>query len=246
LYLQIIEPLLKKVKWFHVFSRQEKSSVHEYLGHDLLTFEASLGVFPVPMAGAEIEQMEKERAFGMSLLFFGRNDVYQKGIDILLEGFARAVKNGANMILTIAGRPWMDSERYIGSFIKKHGLRDLVRVLGPIDEDTKYSLIQQAGYLVFLSRWDGPPRPIREAIAVGTPVIVSPETNMGDLVEKYQAGLQVQLNAEEVCGAISKVAADPKLRKYHREKIIELRKVINWRNVAQGYIQGYEQMMAGK
>jgi glycosyltransferase involved in cell wall biosynthesis len=246
LYLQMIKPLLKKVKWFHVFSSREKSFVREYLGNNILSFEASLGVFPVPVAAAQIERMEKERTSSMSLLFFGRNDVYQKGIDILLEGFARAVRNGINIRLTIAGRPWMDSERYIGSFIKKHGLRDMVRVLGPIDEVTKYSLIQQADYLVFLSRWDGPPRPIREAIAVGTPVIVSPETNMGDLVEKYEAGLQVQLNAEEVCIAISKVAADAKLRKYHRGKIIELRKVLDWRNVAQDYIQGYEQIIARK
>jgi hypothetical protein len=174
----------------------------------VLTFEASLGVFPVPVAIAEAQWRKMERTDGADLLFFGRNDVYQKGIDILLEGFARAVRSGVNVRLAIAGWPWMDSERYIRSFIESHGLGDAVRLVGPVDEKTKYDLLAAADYLVFLSRWDGPPRPILEAIAVGTPVIISPETNMGDLVHEYEAGLQVGVdtrssgrgNSRDRCG----------------------------------------------
>ncbi len=243
LYLKTIRPLLRKIRWFHAFSREEESSIRQYLGNDVLTFEAGLGVFPVPIVAAETERMERQENSGLNLLFFGRNDVYQKGIDILLEGFARAVRNGTNARLTIAGRPWMDSDQYIRSFTQKSGLEDRVQLLGPVNEEMKYCLIAAADYLVFLSRWDGPPRPIREAIAVGTPVIVSPETNMGSLVEEYEAGLQVRLNPEEVAAAISRVAGNRELWKCHRDGVIRVRERLDWGRVAEDYIQGYEQVL---
>ncbi len=242
-YLQVVKPLLKKVKWFHVFAGREESSIREYLGNRVLTFEAGLGVFPVPVAVREAERREKARASGVNLLFFGRNDVYQKGIDILLEGFARAVRSGVNARLAIAGQPWMGSERYIRSFIESHGLRDVLQVLGPVDEETKYRLMAQADYLVFLSRWDGPPRPIREAIAVGTPVIVSAETNMGSLVAEYEAGVQVELRPEDVARAILKINMNRELWKRHLGGVLRLRERLDWRCVAEDYIRGYQQVL---
>jgi glycosyltransferase involved in cell wall biosynthesis len=93
-YLRVAKVLLRRVKWFHAFGSPEVSSIRRYLSDNVLTFEASLGVFPVPVAIAEAEWRKMERTDGADLLFFGRNDVYQKGIDILLEGFARAVRRG--------------------------------------------------------------------------------------------------------------------------------------------------------
>ena len=244
LYLQAIKPLLRRVKWFHVFSDQEESSIRGYLGDGVRTFEASLGIFPVPVAVAQALRPGKKQEPSLQLLFFGRNDVYQKGIDILLKGFARASRTGVKARLTIAGQPWMHSERYIKSFIEDYGLEDKVRVLGSVDEEMKYHLMADSDYLVFLSRWDGPPRPIREAIAVGTPVIVSPETNMGGLVEEYDAGLQVQLKPEEVAMAICRVNADRDLWKQHRDGVVRLRERLSWGCVAQDYIRGYEQVLA--
>jgi len=243
LYLQAVKPLLKKVRWFHVFSGVEHESISQYLGDGVRTFEAGLGVFPVPVAISQDIRNEGRQDSSVNLLFFGRNDVYQKGIDILLEGFARAVRSGVNARLTIAGQPWMDSERYIRSFIESHGLGDAVRLVGPVDEKTKYDLLAAADYLVFLSRWDGPPRPIREAIAVGTPVIVSPETNMGSLVAEYEAGVQVELRPEDVARAILKINMDRELWKRHLGGVLRLRERLDWRCVAEDYIRGYQQVL---
>lgn len=243
LYLEAIKPLLRKVKWFHAFAPHEERSIRQYLGADVLTFEAGLGVFPVPVSVTQAEQAQGKRASCLHLLFFGRNDIYQKGIDILLERFAQAVRNGVNARLTIAGQPWKDSERYIRSFIKDHGTQDVMQFLGPVDEETKYRLMAGADYLVFLSRWDGPPRPIREAVAVGTPVMVSPESNMGGLVEEYEAGLQVNLRPEDVAAAISTVSADRGIWKRHRDGVVRLKERLDWHRVAQDYIRGYEQVV---
>lgn len=244
LYLRLVKPLLRRVEWFHVFSGREERSVKEHLGNNVLTFEAALGVFPIPAVVAQAEQIVENYNVGLDLLFLGRNDVYQKGIDVLLEGYALARKDGANARLTIAGQPWGDSERYIRSLVERYGLSDKVRVLGAVDEEMKWRLMAGADYLAFLSRWDGPPRPVREAIAVGTPVIVSAETNMGGLVEEYEAGLQVQLTPEKVANAIARASANGGLWRRHREGVIRLRERLEWSRVARDYIQGYEQVLA--
>jgi len=244
IYLKIIKPVLKKVRWFHVFSSVEADSVYRYLGRDIQTFEAGLGVFPLPESIAINRRDRVHNDDSINLLFFGRNDVYQKGIDILLQGFAKAVKQGANVTLTIAGQPWGNSERFIRNFIEKERLGSWVRVIGPVEEIVKWKLLQKADYLVFLSRWDGPPRPIREAISVGTPVIVSPETNMGHLVSEFNAGIEVSLNAEKVAQAIIAVSQDPSKQAEHRAGVVKLRERLDWSRVAEDYIRGYEQVLA--
>ncbi|GIW47801.1 MAG: hypothetical protein KatS3mg078_1678 [Deltaproteobacteria bacterium] len=243
LYLKVVRPLLKRVRWFHVFSDLEASSVTRYIGDRVQTFEAGLGVFLAPM-GVEGERRDFEPSNEPTrLLFFGRNDVYQKGIDILLEGYAKAIQMGAKATLTIAGQPWGNSEQFIWKFVEKRGLGESVQLMGPVDDSTKWKLLQEVDYLVFLSRWDGPPRPIREAIAVGTPVIVSSETNMGHLVTEFGAGLEVPLNPDEVAKAILRASKEKALWHKHREGVKKLYERLSWNRVAEDYIRGYQRVL---
>lgn len=243
-YLRAIRPLISKVRGFHVFSDQEIEGIREYVCERAFTFKAGLGIFPPQEKLVQVGETNWKQNKNLELLFFGRNDIYQKGLDLLLEGFALAMREGINARLTIARQPWMSSEKFIRSFIETHNLQANIRLLGAVDEKTKHHLLASADYLLYLSRWDGPPRPIREAIAVGTPVIVSPETNMGGLVKEFEAGLEVHLKPENVAMAISRISADRELWKRHKDGVIRLREHLDWRRVAQDYIRGYEQVLA--
>ena len=86
------------------------------------------------------------------------------------------------------------------------GIDRRVQVLGEIPEETKNQLIQRARCLAFLSQ--GPPRPIRDAIALGTPVIVSRETTLGALVDTAGAGRQVNLDVHNVATALLETQDD--------------------------------------
>jgi len=242
IYLRITSYLFKKVNWYHVFSPVEADSVYKYMGKYVNTFEAGLGVFPLP-PDVEVKYLNNYKNEPLNILFFGRNDIYQKGIDILMKGFTKALRLGANATLTISGKPWGNSKKYLSGFINKENISDKVKILGPIEENAKWQLISNADYLIFLSRWDGPPRPIREAIAVGTPVIVSPETNMGHLVSKYKAGIEVPLNVEKVAQTITTLSKDRSIITEHRAGVIKLRERLDWFRVAEDYIRGYEQVL---
>lgn len=235
LYLEMLSILINPAI-FHVFSPLERESVRKHFG-DRKAFIATLGVYPERYTTSGERQNDKKGR--LEILFFGRNDVYQKGIDILLEGFLKASKRGARLNLMIAGQPWKNSSRHIHRFINQHRLHENVRVIGKVDEKTKWRLIAGADYLVFLSRCDGPPRPVREAISVGTPVIVSPETNMGYLVEEYKAGVQVHLDPNAVADTLLKLSSQPELRSSFAERVLELRERLRWERVAADYIEEY-------
>jgi glycosyltransferase involved in cell wall biosynthesis len=246
LYLKLAWlPLMRHVRTFHVFSQVEADSVRDWIP-DANVFEASLGIYPVPVefvsqrSQPDKSDVRRVRRF----LFFGRNDVYQKGLDILLEGFARALNSldrqaRSSMELIIAGQPWTDSATYLKNSLRRLQINDGVKLFGPADEKAKWRLLAEADYLVFLSRWDGPPRPIREAIAVGTPVIVTRETNMGELVDKFDAGLQVAPTVEAVAEALLRTAKDSNLLAKYRQGVQQLRRHLAWQRVAEDYLEGY-------
>jgi len=237
--------LFKRISAFHVFSEIEARSVREFEKHVAL-FEGTSGVYPGADGNGNTGRVNR-KVSARQLLFFGRNDVNQKGLDFLIEGFAKAVNKSPRpqhpIRLRIVGQPWNGSTPYLRKTIRQLGIEELVEVIGPVDEASKWRMLSQADYLVFLSRWDGPPRPIREAIAAGLPVLVSPETNMGNLVEQFGAGLQVPLEVNAIAEAIARSANDEDLLERCRVGIAALRAHLDWARVAQDYISGYERVL---
>lgn len=231
-YMHLIRRFVPHDAMAHVFSRHELYGVHHYLGIDQ-TFEAPVGIPPMH---------EEESPSGTSegsLVFFGRNDIHQKGLDLLLEAYARSVKNGLEQALVIGGRPFRGSEQFIHSRVLALGLQDRVTLLGELASRAKWELLRGARCLVFLSRWDGPPRPVREAIAVATPVIVSWETNMGELVTQFGAGRAVSLEREDIAEALLLTASSDNCDRW-KAGTGRLRRSLDWANVAQAYAEGYE------
>ncbi len=241
LYLAAISRWLRKAV-FHSFGPVEEQSVlRRFAGHS--TFQASLGVFPAARPGqAEPGRKRDDR---LRLLFLGRNDFRQKGLDILLRGFRLAVEGSVEASLSIAGQPWRDSRERLERLVRRFGLEDRVQLLGEVSEVGKQKLFASADYLVFLSRWDGPPRPVREAIAAGLPVIVSPETNLGHLVEQYGAGIQVPLESARVAEVFLELASRPRGDAQYAEGVLKLREALQWDEVAATYLAAYHRIIEG-
>lgn len=236
-YLALLRPALRGVNHVaHFFSEEEYwASVH-YL-QPTTHFEATLGLFPPP-GGATASD-----AVGDYLLFFGRNDITQKGIDVLVEGYRYARRQGLKLPLVVAGHPDKRSIRYWKKVKRDPELSRYVELLGEVPDEERSRLLVDARCLVFPSRWDGPPRPIREAIALGTPVIVTNGTNMGHLVEAHSAGELVALEAKSIGEGLMNAADEDKARAW-REGTRKLRDSLSWDRVALEYLRGYEMTLA--
>jgi glycosyltransferase involved in cell wall biosynthesis len=214
----------------HFFSALEEQQSRRFL-RPVRSFLAGAGVFPAPTSEGE---SKRERDY---LLFFGRNDVHQKGLDVLVASYAQALEMGLDLPLVIGGRAHGESERFLDDARRRLGER--VRIVGETSDEERIRLMRGAAAFVFLSRWDGPPRPVREAVAVGTPVIVTDGTNMAHDVEGHNAGVRVDATVGSVSAALLQVEDRAVLAGWLRG-VEELRSALSWDNIAGLHVDGYE------
>ncbi|GEM_PF-549301 len=102
------------------------------------------------------------------ILFLGRLDVAQKGIDLLLEAYA-TIKDKIGYPLVIAGHG--SDEGKIRSLIDKLDLTDKVKLIGGVYGQKKFQVIANALFVAFPSRHEEMSLWSLEALAAGLPLV---------------------------------------------------------------------------
>lgn len=142
--------------------------------------------------------LRRFRARGrINLLFVGRLD-HQKGVDILLEAFARAVRHNPALHLHLVGA---SPEERAGlpqhPHVTWHGWQS------PQAVAQRYA---EADVTILPSRWEGLPMVLLESLRAGTPVMVSDVCGQGGLVGG--AGLAVPLSVADFEAALRDLSPD--------------------------------------
>jgi glycosyltransferase involved in cell wall biosynthesis len=121
--------------------------------------------------------------------FCGRLDIYYKGLDVLIDGFAHYVHNGGRGELWLIG----DSpERYkLEQQVKNLHIEPRVKFLGAMYGQEKLNRISNMDVFCHPSRSEGSPTAVLEAGALNRPLIVTNATNTGELVVKYNCGINI-------------------------------------------------------
>lgn len=102
------------------------------------------------------------------ILFLGRFDIAQKGIDLLLQAYVR-VADRIKFPLVIAGHG--PDENKIKQLIKELNLEKSVKIVGPAYGEKKFKLMSEALYVAFPSRHDEMCLWALEALASGLPIV---------------------------------------------------------------------------
>jgi glycosyltransferase involved in cell wall biosynthesis len=129
------------------------------------------------------------------LLFLGRIDP-KKGVDMLLSAFASiypaASARGSAPILVLAGPEFHPAfSSLCRKLIQQLGLREGVEAIwtGQLDHDLKWAALESADALVLPSHQENFGYVVAEALAVGTPVLISDKVNLWREVVADGAGL---------------------------------------------------------
>lgn len=104
------------------------------------------------------------------ILFLGRLDVEQKGLDLLCEALGSA---GAELPwpVVIAGSGPPADEARLRGWIAQHDLGGRVRLAGRVEGEVKQRLLAGAALLVMPSRFEASPLVMVEAFCHGVPVV---------------------------------------------------------------------------
>jgi len=104
------------------------------------------------------------------ILFIGRIDIFQKGLDMLIDAFKKAAEKIEDD-LYIMGSGSVSEEQQMISLIEKNGLGKRVKFLGRKTGKEKDDYLRKAKFAVFPSRYEGQSLSFLECMALGKSIV---------------------------------------------------------------------------
>lgn len=159
------------------------------------------------------------------VLYLGRLAV-KKNVPLLIEAFAEV--RGPGAVLLIIGPDDGDGTRSaIERAIARTRLGDAVRVLGPLYGRERVSALVDADVMVLPSIHENFGNVVVEALACGTPVIVTNRCGVAPLVEG-RAGIVIEPEKEALKRALRLLLEDEVQRRRFAEHAFRLREALSW------------------
>lgn len=173
------------------------------------------------------------------LVFFIGRLVAEKGVSTLIKAFSLVAKEKREVKLVVGGKG--PQERELKELASQLGLGDRVVFTGFLSDRQRDALYHWAEVAVFPSWYEPFGIVALEAMAAGTPVVVSDVGGLGEIVEDGVTGLKVPPMEVEALGqAILKILEDQELAQNLRRNAYRcLENEYNWERVAQATAELY-------
>lgn len=150
-------------------------------------------------------------AEALTLLFVGYLK-RAKGLYELIEAFNRLHREAPGAVLRICGQGAEHSG--LEEAIARHGVTDLVQLVGPVHPDRMHEWMQASDVFVLPSYTEGMPNVVMEAMACGLPVVSTTVGGLPDAVGDSEGAILVEpRTVDPLTEALCKVCADQEVRK---------------------------------
>lgn len=205
LYLNLIERSnLECSKIIHLTAAQEQIEL-ELLSWNLASVIVPLGLEllpPIANARAQLHQMLNISLEVPIILFLSRLHP-KKGLDYLISALGKLCELDVyNFAFVIAGNGTAEYEAELEQLLQKFNLGDRTYKLGFITGKKKDICLQGADLYVLTSHSENFGIAVLEALASGTPALVTIGVALADLVKKQNLGWVVSLDSEAIAQSI--------------------------------------------
>jgi len=210
LYHALLEdPIIRGAAAIVCTSRREEMAIRN------LGYTAPMWVIPV---GINVDELRLPGVadFGAAngidaqarvVTFLGRISA-KKGVPLLIESFRSTASAFPKARLVIAGPDDEGIGSHLMPAIANAGLAGRISFLGVVDGPEKRALLQRSDVFVLASADESFGIAVAEAMAVGCPVVVSPEVAMEDIVRASGAGIVAAREPVAIAAAIAAILAD--------------------------------------
>lgn len=191
--------------FFNRFVRGAKKVIYfnEFDKNNSIFNQINSSYIIIPNGIDNINVFKKKYVGKISFLFFSRLDVWGKGLDLLKEPIKRIKKEFNDQVEFIFCGPLeAGAEDFIDS------MKDFIEYRGEVGKEKKESVFRSCDIMILPSRSEGMPMTILEAFSYGMPVLISNETNMGEVVKKYRCGWITALDRESIYQTFCKAIKD--------------------------------------
>ncbi len=204
--------LLNNAACLHLLNRDEADLMRP------LRLAASTHVIPNGVFLDEIEPLPVRGTFSSAhpelvgkpyILFLSRLH-FKKGLDFLATAFAQVASRHERVQLVVAG-PNGGARIPFEKQVRDLGVSQRVHLMGPVYGRDKYAALVDAACFCLPSRQEGFSIAILEAIACGTPVVISENCHFPEIAE-VGAGEVVPLTSDKIAAALERVIANTERR----------------------------------
>lgn len=215
-------------------------AVHIFF-HDEVEGLSRLGVSPsliVAPTGIEIPSDAKwDGGSGAYLLWLGRFDPVNKGLDLLLEAI-HSLPSDERPALRLHGPDWRDRKRQVVRLVSDLGLEPWVTVGDPVYGEEKWETMARASGCVYPSRWESFGMAVAEAVSIGVPTLVAGYP-LGRHLASQGAAVGVSLSPAAVAQGI-KMLLSPSGAAVGQRGVEIVREQFSWPSVARSWIEQAE------
>lgn len=200
--LLLFNSFLKNAKFIQYLSENEynmskfKKNMFFILGN---------GVENIPNNNKYIESKKNINEFNM--IYIGRYDYLIKGLDqlILACSLIKEEMVKKKIKINLYGDGEESSKIKILKNINNNDLKDLISFNGPIYGKEKKEQLIKNDVFIQVSRTEGQPLGVMEAMTLGMPLLISKSTGFGEIVKKNNCGIVTECDAKFISESIIKM-----------------------------------------
>jgi len=230
---QLLGKHLLKGMAYHATSKQEHDDIFAFTGKSPETIP---NFIQLPLQHA-VETQANEQ---YQLLFLGRiNEI--KGLENLFSALASL---SINWFLTIAGEGDLNYVNNLKQLTAQKRIAEKIKWVGHINNVQKFDLLASVDALVLPSYKENFANVIIEALAVGTPVIISKEAGAAEYVEETNLGWITSNTPEQLAATISRSFEDIQKRTQIRASApSKIKRDFDETTLAKKYINMYQNLL---
>jgi len=236
-------PAFRKLTIIHALTPRERDILAKFFPRQRLE------VIPNAIDLEEVDDLISESEKGISLignspyiLFLGRLDS-QKGVDILINAFAKSVKKKKFRLIIVGPDSTPTYTAKLKSLVSSLGIDKQVIFLGPIFGSKKWKLYQNAWACCLPSRSEGMSMVSLEVVAARVPLITTYEAGVLDW-EEY-GGILVHPRVRELTWALERVFSWNDRERLERGRLMRqlLKLRYSWKAVGPLWLNLYTELL---
>lgn len=237
LYLSFLERQNLTQATFIVFNAEEERRLSLFSQKGVvLPSGVELDQFDVPATTGLFRETYPHLIGKTVLLFLGRLDILQKGLDMLLQALSSVVDRFPSIHLVLAGPDENNAAVVLRQMAIELGVAEHVTFTGLVTGVMKTSIMHESDVFVLPSRFEGLSIALLEALVAGKPVIVTNRVGLHEKIEELGAGLVVEPEPDAIAQALLTMS-DPDMRgKMQGRAIALVKEKYSWDAIAQTLI----------
>ncbi|MEL6453210.1 MAG: glycosyltransferase [Cyanobacteria bacterium J06623_5] len=245
LFMTLIERAnLRRSRALHLTSSKEQQEV-DRLALPNSSFVLPLGLdMPtlVPNASAKLRTLLNITDGAPIILFMGRLH-YKKGLDYLIPALGQLKKTMPfHFVLAGSGTPGYDLE--IDRMLTTADIQGHTHRPGFVESDQKDIILQGSDLFALTSYSENFGISVLEAMAAGTPTLLTPGVALSDVVESEQLGYVTTLDTQAIHDALIKALEYPEKNASTGKKAqLFVREHYSWHNIADQLTKTYAQIL---